>query len=40
MINVLLKLFGLLQLILFLNYIIEEENKKEEKNGEEDATDK
>jgi len=40
MINILLKLFGLLQLILIIKHILDEENKKEEKNGEEDATDK
>lgn len=40
MINVLLKLFGLLQLIFLIKYMVDEENKEEEKNGEEDATDK
>ena len=38
MINVLLKLFGLLQLIFLIKYMVDEENKEEEKNGEEDAT--
>ncbi len=40
MINVLLKLFGLLQLILLIKYMVDEENKEEEKNGEKDATDR
>ena len=40
MINVLLKLFGILQLIFLIKYMVDEENKEEEKNGEEDATDK
>ena len=38
MINVLLKVFGLLQLIFLIKYMVDEENKEEEKNGEEDAT--